>query len=411
MQLLYLLFIGVVLLLFLYYRTADAEGFSDVTKDPVYQAQMKDLNDTYGPGATGKRPVDVQDMEEDEQNLVNFYMLGCRYPGYIGPMMKGHMDADLGIQAAVNAGCRVFVMDIDYLDKCAPASYYPRLVVRDIQGKLVMHPDTNQPLCQSPDHSNLKDLFAKINFYAFSSGQSSDPLVIVLYFHRQPPGAYNSKLVLDYYSAVAQALAPFQDRMLRNELDGGTFYRQKQEGRLLINKISDYSGKVLVFSNANTTGFRETTAYDTTADLDYMTHLRLSYTQTQMGVTENGSGSVFGILQAAEDFTAIPNDRMAEVSEQTKLRWTICLSRDPSVIVPSDMYDKVTKMGVHCVPTILFDPAATYLFTDTTFKKHGIIPKPVPLRYIKPPVIIPAAPNPSMDAKGGMLRTPVVPTA
>jgi len=49
------------------------------------------------------------------------------------------------------------------------------------------------------------------------------------------------------------------------------------------------------------------------------------------------------------------------------------------------------------------------MFTDTTFKKYSFIPKPKPLRYIKPPVVTPAEPNPSTNANQGMLREPVVP--
>ena len=48
------------------------------------------------------------------------------------------------------------------------------------------------------------------------------------------------------------------------------------------------------------------------------------------------------------------------------------------------------------------------MFTDDTFKTYSYIPKPEPLRYIKPPIVIPAEPNPSTDAKGGLIRAPTV---
>jgi hypothetical protein len=387
------------------------DGFANISDDPIFQTQMKMLQDTYAPHASGKRPVTdaIGTMPEYDQCFVNFYTLACRYPGYIGPMVNGHFSPDIGIQAAVHAGCRVFVLDIDYLDSC---SYYPRLVVRDAQGKLQMNPDSS-PLCQSPDQSNLKQLCSKINFHAFadSTAQKTDPLVIVLFFHRVPPGAYNSKTVLDYYSAVAEALAPFKNRILTNEANGGAYYRQKQEGQLLINSITDYSGKVLVFSNANTIGFRESTLYEPMKDLDYMTHLRLAYTQTQLGVTENGTGSIYGVLQTAEDFTVIPSNQTADIVQQTKQRWTICLPRDPSQSVSAEVYKKISNMGVNCVPAVLFDPASSYLFTDSTFKKHGFVPKPAELRYTKPPSIAGGKANPKMDANGGMLTGPTLPAA
>jgi hypothetical protein len=58
---------------------------------------------------------------------------------------------------------------------------------------------------------------------------------------------------------------------------------------------------------------------------------------------------------------------------------------------------------------MLFEPSASdFMFTDQNFKTYSFMPKPEPLRYIKPPVVIPAEPNPSTDAKGGMLRAPTI---
>lgn len=418
-----LIFLGIILaIVVIYYLSrlaASYESFAnpDFKSEPEYKAQIELLSKKYSSKADSKRPVSdllsTIDMPAVQQNFVNFYALACRYPGYIGPINDGYIDPDIGIQNAVQAGCRVFVLDIDYLDDCTEAAtkYFPRLVVRDSQGKIVIKYSGNLPFCNTETSSNLATICEKINFYAFASScqQATDPVVIVLYFHRQPPGSYKSQTVLDYYSHVAKALKPFKDRILTNELTGGTFYRQKQESRLLINKITDYNGKVLIFSNANTSGFRENQTYSPNDDLDYLVNLRLSYTQTQLGVTSNDSGSSFGILQTVEDYTVIPPDRADEVVEQTKLKWTICLPKDPLQAITSKVYQDITKtFGVNCVPAILFDPMANdFLFSEPLFKTYGFQPKPEPLRYIKPPVVTPAQPNPSTDAKQGMLRAPV----
>lgn len=404
------------------YGVLNKANTQDSTSDPklesTYKSQVKLLSDTYNPVASAKRPVTdliaKNLIPEEQASFVNFFSLGSRYTGYIGPFEEGYWDPDLAVQLAVNAGCRTFVLEIDYLDECKgeTISYFPRIVVRDAQGKMRIKYNSNRPICNSPTHSNIRDVCDKINFYAFSASaqNATDPVVIVLYFLRQPPGSYKSKTVLDYYSNVAKALAPFKNRLLTNELDGGTFYRQKQEGRLLINKITDYNGKVLIFSNANTTGFRESQLYSPGEDLDFLVNVRLMYTQTKLGVTENDSGAPFGILQTIRDYLTIPSDRSEEITEATKLRWTICFSQDPSQSVSKDAYNKITSTyGVHCIPAILFDTTDNdYLFKDNTFKTYSFIPKPEALRYIKPPVVIPAEPNPSTDAKGGMLRAPII---
>jgi hypothetical protein len=393
--------------------SADAEAKKVADNTGTNTSGFVDIKES---NASGKRPVSellaTSDMPEEQQCLVNFYALGTRFTGYLGPIVNGIFNPDVAVQLAVNAGCRVFVLDIDYMDDCTGeiAKYFPRIVVRDIHGRFLINKATSEPMCNTPEHSTIRDVCEKINFYAFSSSaqNATDPVIVVLNFLRQPPGSYKSKTVLDYYSHVAKALAPFRDRLITNELEGGTFYRQKQQGRLLINKITDYSGKVLLFSNANTNGFREVN-YKPAEDLDFLTNLRLYYTQTKVGVTENDTGAIYGILQTAGDYLEIPSDRADETADNTKLRWTICLSADPSKSVTQKDYDKITKTyGVHCVPGVLFDPEVKFLFTDKYFKTYSFLPKPENLRYIKPPIVVPGEPNPSMNANKGMLRMPTV---
>ena len=413
---------GLVALIFViaYYaiqKTDIQDTTSNHKLEAPYKTQVETLSKKYSPVASARRPVsDLLAngvMPEEQECFVNFYALGCRYTGYIGPFDEGYWDPDVAVQMAVKAGCRTFVLEIDYLDECAgeAVKYFPRIVVRDVQGKMRIKYNSNRPICNSPQHSNIRDVCEKINYYAFASDtqNATDPVVIILYFLRQPPGSYKSKTVLDYYSNVAKGLAPFQNRLLGNELDGGTYYRQKQEGRLLINNIKDYNGKVLVFSNANLSGFRESQLYPPNEDLDFLTNLRLYYTQTKLGITDNSGGAPYGILETAEDYTVIPPDRADEVADATKLRWTICFSRDPAQPVSKDTYNKITStFGVHCVPISVFDNGNDFMYTDKTFKTYSFIPKPESLRYIKPPVVIPAEPNPSTDAKQGLLRAPTV---
>ncbi len=417
--------LSILLFIIVYlYQYPNKESFSNLSQEykneKEYKEQVKKITDKFQPTAGNKRPVmdllpSLKDMPESQQMLINFYSLGCRYPGYIGPIHEGYFDPDIGIQMAINAGCRTFILDIDYLDDCKgneKYAYFPHLVVRDLEGRLRIKPSSNEPLCNSPKYFNLKTICDKISYYAFADScqQKDDPIIIVLYFLRQPPGSYKSKTVLDYFSNVAKALSPFRNRLLTNEIFGGKYYRHQQEGKLLINKITDYNGKVLIFNNANTTGFTEIQTYSPEEDLDYLTNLKLYYSQTRMGITENGTGSMFGILQTAEDYMTIPNDRKDQVLMDTKLRWTVCLSSDPSKQVPKDVYQKITSTyGVNCVPTILFDNENEFMFTDGTFKKYGFMPKPVPIRYIKPPVITPGEPNPNTDSRQGKLLSPVVP--
>lgn len=398
------------------------EGFvtstANFTLEAAYKKQLATLNKAIEPHSSAKRPVteliDSNIMPEEEQCLVNFNVLGCRFAGYLGPFEEGYFDPDNAVRLAVAAGCRCFVLEIDYIENEGGQKYFPRIAIRDKHQRLRMKHNTVKPddkeSLKKAIHS-IEEVCRNINFYAFNSSQNnSDPVIIVLYFHRTPPGGFNSKAVLDYYSTVAKALAPFQDRLVQNLLQGGNFYRQQQEGKLLINNITDYNNKVLIFSNANTNGFRQNKTYKSSEDLDYLVNLRLNYTQTKLGVTEDlSNGSTYGILDTAENYTIIPSDRIETVADETKLRWTICLSQDPEKPIDKKIYNIITnKVGVHCAPVQIFDKDNKFMFTDKTFKTYSYIPKPKELRYIKPPIVIPGEPNPSTDAKQGMLRSPTI---
>ena len=392
-------------LLYLLVRTKEPFVNADFQQEPAYQQQMRWLVDTFGPLEDKLRTYGdavPEDMPAEQQCFVNFYALGCRYPSYVGPAQNGYIDAAVGVTAALQAGCRVFVLDIDYLADCTEEAtrYFPRLVVRDVQGRLVIQASGNQPFCNTSETSNIKAVIYQLVTRAFKGVHSDDPLVLVLYFQRVPPGSASSVTVLDYYAHVAEALGGLRSRMLTNETEG-VFYRQKQEGQLLMLPISSYAGRVLVFSNADTSGFR-TVTYPVERDLDYMVHLRLGYTQTRLGVT--GQEAHFGTLQTVEDFTVVPPDRVDDVVASTKQRWTVCLAADPLAPVPLTTVAAVRGMGVNCVPVNLFDQTVEAI---KGFKGHGWMAKPLKLRYIKPPVVVPGVPNPTMDAKGGALRAPI----
>jgi len=396
------------------YLRHSTEGFADYKSDSEYLKQVQLLTDTYSAASNGKRPLQegVGDMPAADQIFVNFHSLGCRFTGFIGPYENNYYDPDIAVQNAVAAGCRTFILEIDYISSCnGDKKYFPTLVVRDKQGKLFTKRTSVKDKCNSQDYSMIRETCEKINFYAFADScqNKTDPVVVVLYFLRKPPGDYKSKGVLNYYSQVAKLLAPLSDRFLQNE-PTGTYYRQRQEGQLLMNKITAYSGKVLLFSNANTIGFREDQSYSSNEDLDFLVNLRLSYSQTKLGITDNASGSTFGALETAEDYMIIPTDRSETMKEQTKLKWTVCLSTDPFKTVPQATYDKITKTyGVHCVPITIYDiPANQYMFSEKRFKTYSFIPKLPELRYTKPPVAVPAEPSLTTNANQGKLRTPKI---
>ncbi len=406
-----LIVVGLFIGFYPIYKKASINASSgDFHTEAKYSEQLAKLSQKYESMREQRQPVSSQlgSMSDAEQCFVNFYGLGCRFTGYLGPFEEGYFDPQNAVKLACNAGCRVFVLEIDYVDSCdGTQQYYPQIVVRDINGRLRIKPNSNTPLCKSAQNDNIKDVCQAIEDNAFNV--TSDPVVIVLFFLRQPPGSYKSQTVLEYYSRVAKALSPFKDRLITNILEGGSFFRQKQEGRLLINKITDYNNKVLIFSNANTNGFRENNTFDTMSDLDFLVNLRLNYSQTQLGCTDSLAQGNYGILETVQDYLIIPSDRVEDVANDTKLRWTICLQKNPSQPVSQADYNKVTQtFGIHCIPIQLFSDTEDFIFGNNLFNTASFIPKPEALRYVKPPIVIPGEPNPNTNANQGMLRSPTI---
>jgi len=346
-----------------------------------------------------------------EQCFVNFYSLGCRFAGYLGPFADGYFDPDLAVTSALKMGCRTFVLEIDYMEDCN--DYFPRLVVRDVNGRSRSVSSSSLPVCNSIAASNIQAVCAALRAAAFGPTvqNPNDPLIVVLYVLRLPPrdkAGTGSKTLLTYLSNIAKCVAPLLDKTIDNIGTGGTFARQQQESVLLTNSITDYQGRVLFFSNADTSAFRNATGYSATEDLDYIVNLRLAYKQTQLGCTSNKVPNAFSILDTAESYTTLPPDQIESMRDETKLRWTICFAADPSKPVDQATYDEIAgDIGVHCVPIQMWDTTTTnYMFDTDHFKVWSFTPKASELRFRRPPIAVPQEQVPQANAHGGMLRTP-----
>ena len=405
----------ILIVLYLYYRTKNDAPTLPSGYNTTLAAQQTLISSAYASNYDKKRAIINDTTKLDTMKftcLNNFYALGCRYTGYIGPIEDGYFDPVASVQMAVNAGCRVFVLDIDYIDKqCETGNYIPRIVVRDAKGRMMIQYNDQYQL--NNPNGEIRQVCDAINQYAFSPncGNRDDPLIIVLYFLRAPPGDIQSNTVLRYYSAVAKSLQVFNNRLLSNEVRNGVFHRQRQEGILLNGSIKNYQRKVLIFTNAVTTGFRTTKMpFPTNEDLDFLVNLRLSFNQSKMGGTEKDL-TTFGILQSADDFMTIPSTTKSETVATTRKKWTICLSSNPSLPVPQKTFEFISNTyGVQCIPANLFDiEASRFLFTDKWFEINGFKPKTCTtcftdqnsmdcLCLLPLPIIVPGAANPALAA-------------
>ena len=376
------------------------------------------LSDYLGQQSTLTTP----DILPEEQMLINFYVLGCRLSGYLGPMDNGYFDANVAVQYAVKAGCRTFVLDIDFVEQCMSCDqtdYTPYLVVRKGTGAGNENSDYltcwNGELCKNINQTTVDTVCTAINVSAFSSEtcqNSTDPVIIVLNFLRMPDLTDRCSLKnLNYYSRVAKALQVFGTRLYQQEANGN-YFRQLQPDQLLLNKITDYNGKVLIFNNADTSGFDPSVCnnipkYEPKDDLHYNTNLQLHYSIKQLGVTTSDAGN--GVLDSADEYYNIPDTESSTFKINTTNKWTMCLPSNPLQPVSESTFTSITdKFGVHCVPITLFDTSNDFMFAEKYFKTYSFRPKPKELRRAPPKAIVPGVSSQNKNSYGGQLMTPVI---
>uniref|UniRef100_A0A6C0DHV0 PI-PLC Y-box domain-containing protein n=1 Tax=viral metagenome TaxID=1070528 RepID=A0A6C0DHV0_9ZZZZ len=407
------------------------EGFADYKTDGAYKDQLakvvalRDLRangrqnmgqmlDFYESASTKQDPHEV--LPPDQDSLVNFYTLGCRFAGYLGPFEKGYFNTREAVMSALKMGCRSFVLEIDYNDECKHKSddnarYFPQLVVRNVQGRK-FHVTASNPDCQTSSNSSINDVSKALSENAFSLlGSQNGPLIIILYILRVPqPDSQNPNRKLNYLSNIAKALNPLLNRNIENIPSGGKFSRQQQESLLLTNSIRDYNERVIFMCNANTDDFRTASPkYDTDKDLDYIVNLRLTMGQTQLGATTQTTTSQFGKLDTVQSYLSIPQDQITNAIEKSKLTYSVCFEQDPQVQTDSDTFQNLTsKFGINCIPIQIWNSDSDFLFNreNGMFAKYSFIPKPKNLRFIKEPLLIPKSASVTMNAQGGELRVP-----
>lgn len=395
------------------------EGFDvNFRNEPRYIKQLDTIDAYYAKVKPKVRSVNeiltISKIPKDEQCLVNFYTLATRFSGYLGPFDNGYLDPNITIERCLKAGIRTFILEIDYAESDTNADgtprYFPKIVVRDVQGRNRINEMSDIPN-QTLNNSSIKQVANAISRIAFSSSidNATDPVIIVLYGLRMPPKKYQ----LEYMSTIAKCLEPLKDKRIDMLLQG-KYARQANESKLLANRITDYAGRVLIFANMDTTEFRSQNQtkgkkYEPMEDLDYWVNLRLSYKQKKLGCTCEPASAAYGILDSAQGYTEIPEDRKDETIRETTLKWTLALSEIPEVSVKESVYNTAAnKFGVQCIPIQLFDETNKFMFQNKTFDTYSFIPKPEGLRQRKAPIVVADSPSEEMDANGGKLRAPTI---
>jgi len=379
---------------------------------------------------TAKRGVYGQ-LDISKNAMVNWRPLTVRLTGCLGginTIRDGVFDMTKGVQLALSQGARAFVFEIDYLEN-SPCN--PVVIHRDGKGYMrSLHTGSVKEGCKA-----LADMSFTSNY---------DPVLVILYFRRIPPGTLQQS---SYFKKTAASLEPLTKYHLGSN-EQGNFHNCRSEANLFMSPITNYQKKFIVLTNYNTNLLPST--QNPKDNLDFWTNARIY-------VDESGKSSTLGTVTttvpqgqipfvqvgSSQQLLAIPTVDRANYLQTSSHTFKIVMSDIEYTFSSAELSTLMNTLGIQCVPIDVLTLAAkdchaatlqntngpsqlTDLSNPTnpkdqlSFWKHAgwsrklIIegfdnPVPVPPAakipgFIIPPVVVPKRPPPNVNSNGGLVN-------
>ena len=381
----------------------------------IQKAQENTLETRWSGLSQIKQGLDSQisKIPSEQQLLINMRVFSTRLTGFLGPYNSGVFGEDAATRIALSTGSRCLILEIDYENH----NYEPKLIYRDGWG-----------MKQSLNTGSIERVAKSIASHAFNPSNNGvppsiaqDPLFVVLYFVRTPSQGSQPQEYMRYLGAVAEQLKPLQNHLL-GQTPQGDYRRQALESQLFFTDYHVFQNKIILLTNADTTGFRRLQSLGLAGelgirqDLDFITNVRLygRESPSQFGITGSPSSSIkpAAVITSPGYWKSTPSDRIAGAVELTKEAWTIVMGPISS---PTNQPDNSTldtlfnTYGIQCIPTtIISDTSNTNLFTGPgkSFSTSSWSTKPELIRYIPPKPIAIQHPYPQANSGGGTVVSP-----
>jgi len=370
--------------------------------DVKFAPQLKDKKSL-------RQAIQEQGISDRENCLINFQPLTVIHPGFLGPLKDGVYDERTGMTTVIRMGARCVVLPIDFHDKESmpptfPPPNTPCLLYRDEGGTI-----------RSINGGSIAKAAQTIADVAWNDivNQRNDPFILVLYFLRTPPPS--TKEYLDFLSKVAKDLGPLSPYLL-GQTPEGVYNRQARQNELLFVNTNQLEKKLLVFTNADTSGFRTSQkdfkhTYVPKEDLDYWVHMRIfkQNMESVFGITTTPENSTVprSIIDRTDYYMKLPEDASSRkpALDGTKEKFMITLSKQGENPTSQVLTKLLDEFGVQSIPLLLIDSTPETLSALSKWN-YAWRAKPKNIRYVKPEPIVIQAQNPVVNANGGMLRTP-----
>lgn len=344
-------------------------------------------------GTAGELGLAVPDMLPADRLLLNFHVLGARLGGFLGNTGSGGLyTEDRAVELALRKGCRLFLLEIDYLER---APEVPVLVYRDQAGNnLARNTGSIGRVARSlKKHTKDQKLVG------------DDPLIVVLYMRRLPGETASSKEALNFMGAVAAELQPLFPYLYRPPSSG-----TNTEADIFKQPLEAYANSVVVLTNADLSGFKGDNAATITdaRHLDRYVHARL-YTTTAKGpidgLVQPTAGNVAGATVHSYDYyLTLP--KADQKADNARITWTLAMT--PSLDVPPSSTELdllMDKLGVQGLVVDVFSDnvGLDNIYAPNRFKTFSYVPKSAAARMQPTPVGTIGPADKKGNAEGGVI--------
>jgi len=344
-------------------------GESDSVKTllSLRNISLGESNDTLSPNIASvcKKLVEktapyTSDLVPDNKiTLVNWAPLTVRLAGYLGgdtSVTNGVFDMANGIKYALNLGARSFVFDIDYLDT-APCK--PLVIHRDAAG-----------VQRSLNTGSISQGMCALNDKAFL--QNYDPVIIVLYLRRIPPGLKQQN---SFFRTIASAMNSISTHHL-GLTEAGSFHSCTSESTLFTSNITDYQKKFIVLCNYNTSIIPR--KKNPKENLHFWVNARLwkheSSTTSIGSVTPAiATGTMpYAKVCSTSDVLTLPSAAVAAFQTSTRTVYTVAIGSVEEILTMAQMNTLITR-GIHSIPMDVIRLGETEQHTATITAKKTVI--------------------------------------
>jgi len=302
----------------------------------IQTASFVSVTENLPPEPRGSAPW--SSMKTDNQALYNWRPLTVRLVGYLGGsngLENGVFDMKFGVDVALKLGTRCFFFDIDYLD-AAPCR--PLLLYRDKTGYK-----------RSLNSGSILDGMTALSTNAFTN--NTDPILIILYLHRLPPGKKQQET---FFLNLAKSLNPLASNHLGLS-EQGNFHNCGSENTLFSSSIKTYQQKFIVCVNYDTSQLTATTT--PTDNLHYWNNARIY--QDSQGIDATLGSVTPSVAQGGSAHIKVAStDQIINTEEAKQPAYAVSCSSVFTISLAPPEYDYTNAkmetllnvLGVQCVP-------------------------------------------------------------